>query len=284
MEKDRRLKGLATLNLWGRNLWNERRGIVIDEFNRNELTADKGTVLAFQEAEKEPLEEISDALRFERRHIYFYPTTIGGQQGLAILTNLEVSRKDFKLFSLDNKDPLEFGERGVGMLEVKTDEKDTVLAVTHLTVSPRMQIPNARECMSSVKKFALSSLKDKGLTPDSTFSEISKHVNIVIAGDFNAAPDTPAYEAFVGEGLSDVTKSLREKYGHTWPSDSDWFIEAHKKTFGGAEPSYDVREKGKRWMDYIWIAGIGPREVRLLGTSPKNGIYMSDHLSPSAFF
>lgn len=280
---------IATINLWGDNFWQERREIVIQLLRKQKLRAEDNVILALQEVKRgmvDPTLDIATALGFSEKNIHFFPTTISGDYGLAIVTMLPVVAKDFIFFTYDSSDPLEFGERGIAFVKIEDEQAICMVGVTHLSVSETMQYIHAVECLNAFKSFilnhlSLSAIKKKELM-QASLTALHPYTLMLLAGDFNAAPMLPLYELFSKSGLLDYTQPLHKMYGFSWPADPAWVVRMHEKTFGKGPPFNP--KKLQRWMDYIWGCGFTIKKELLLGRTPQKGMYASDHLIPAIYF
>lgn len=283
------LESIATINLWEGNYWEERKPLLVKELRKNYFTAEHPTILACQEVSRKPfynLSELALELGFSKKHIYFFPTIVSGDFGLGVVTNLHVKAKSFTFFSYDSTDPLEFGQRGIALLQLEDGNGPIVLGVTHLSVSEKMQYVHAVETIQAVNSFGALrfNLSTDMVTPDAGghFTKLCDLSRVLIAGDFNASPLLPMYELFGQAGLTDFTFPIHKKYPFSWPSDPEWLVRLHLKRFG-KRPNFDAKTL-QRWMDYIWGCGFAPINQVLLGRNEENGMYPSDHLIPAVYF
>lgn len=284
-----KLSAVATVNLWGTNYWQARKNILINELSSHGLNAKNPVILAFQEVEKGnlyPLMEVAKGLGFEEKQVYFFPTLLSGTFGLGIITNLEVVKRHYTFFTYDSTDPLEFGERGIGLLALKDKSGPVALGITHLSVSEKIQYIHAFESIHALQEFAVNQLDinsdEKHQLLSGSLAPLCEKIHILLAGDFNAAPELSLYQLFKQSGLTDYTYSLQKKYQFSWPTNVQWLIRMHKKTFG-RNPPFDI-EKLQRWIDYIWGCGFSVKKHMLLGTIPNNDMYPSDHAIPVVYF
>jgi hypothetical protein len=276
------LNSAATVNLWemtGKANWNKRKNLLVEELTQNGMVGGSRAAIGFQESSVESVEIIAGLLNFSLENVHMFPS------GLSVITDLSVKRESYQGFRKYPDVPLDFGQRGVGLLETELNDKDLIVAVTHFTIAPEIQEKNAVDCIKAIKNFALAGLDEKTALKlkGAKLKDISEFKKILILGDFNAAPSTDAYLKFIEEGMFDATLELRQKgYGFSWPVDAEWFLEIHQKLFNKS-PHYEVLEQ-QRWMDYIWVAGLNPQDTKLLGITKKANLYPSDHSIPFVSF
>lgn len=277
-----RLKSALTVNLWemtGKANWNKRKNLLVEELTQNGVIGGSGATIGFQESSDESIEIIAGLLNFPLESVHMFPS------GLSVITDLNVKRESYQAFRRYPDVPLDFGQRGVGLLETELNNTDLIIAVTHFTIAENIQLRNAVDCIRAIKNFALEGLPNETASKlnNAKLKDISEHKKLLVLGDFNAAPTTDTYLRFVEEGMFDATLDLRQKgYGFSWPVDAEWFLEMHQKVFN-KKPHYEVFEQ-QRWMDYIWVAGMNPHDTRLLGITKKDGLYPSDHSIPFVSF
>lgn len=283
------LESIATINLWEGNYWQERKPLLVRELRKHHLTAENQTILACQEVNRKPfsnLSELASEIGFSPIQIYFFPTIVSGDFGLGVATTLPVKSTSFVFFSYDSSDPLEFGQRGIALLQLEDKNGMILLGVTHLSVSEKMQHLHAMETINAIKSFGA---KIFNLPKDTVLQNSGRHFTklcdlsrVLIAGDFNASPILPLYELFALAGLTDLTLPLHKRHPFSWPADPEWLVKLHLKRFG-RKPNFDAIQL-QRWMDYIWGCGFTASNQLLLGMHPENDMYPSDHLIPAVYF
>ncbi len=274
------LEAIVTLNLWEDNLWNERKDILINQLAQNSFSADHTVAIALQEVHKglpDTIFDLADGLGFRREQAYFFPTTLDHHTGLGLITNLPVDNVTYINFSHDISDPLEFGQRGIGLVRSYSTNSKLVIGVTHLSVSGIMQMIQGNECLNAVKTYC-QQIPDFNIK-DNCFTDILSDIKILIAGDFNADIHTGVYREFCDWGLKDLTAVLRKKKAYTWPIDIEWFLEANIKIWG-TPPIYNIKQ---RWIDYIWGVNFSSSQSQMIGQKINN-IYPSDHYAPAVYF
>lgn len=282
------LSRVCTANLWGKNHINDRLPHIINVFKENGFICGEGIAIAIQEGDPEVVQELAIKLGFSPEQVRGYPSPTGTPFHIGVLTDLKVRREYFDILPHDPTDPLEFGQRALLLLELEDAHKPVIFAATHLTVSPSMQSRQARKIIREIKKFTLdgvnipeSEKKKPYQYRISNFRHIRK---IILAGDFNASPDTPIYrKVFKNTGFKDYTHSL-SKFEISWPSDIHLVINTHRGNFK-EDPPYDVKGQA-RWMDYIFCAGCGFKNTWVMGDKKIKDIeykgevvplYPSDH-------
>jgi len=99
--------------------------------------------------------------------------------------------------------------------------------------------------------------------------------NIIIAGDFNATPDSATYKLLESKGFKSTHKIVKgEEPTKTFPT-------------GLQAPFMDTDPEGT--FDYVWYRGedLKPTKIELFGDKPKVDdptIYPSDHIGLAAEF
>jgi endonuclease/exonuclease/phosphatase family metal-dependent hydrolase len=96
---------------------------------------------------------------------------------------------------------------------------------------------------------------------------------LIVAGDFNAEPDEPAYERMIAAGFASATVQANgEEPAVTWPS-------------GLIAPGMDT-DGDPGCMDYLWLRGaVRAEDARLVFDRPAVGdptLYPSDHVGVAA--
>lgn len=279
---------MATLNLWELNFWDERRDLVIEMLKKAGFENKKKVVLGLQEVRItniNPLQEIAERLGFEQRHVYFFPTVLSQNFGLAFITNLDtVVRKETRMFRRTLGNPSDFGYRGIGLLDVELQQGPTTLGITHFSVESNDYMSEGVECLDEVRNFILErpefSQQQREEFKHKPLKELCSHENILLAGDFNADPTTTLYDMYDQSGLTEYTKNAREEHPFTWPSDVEWFLQLHRKTWH-AIPPYPIHQ---RWIDYIWGCGFTPKQTYVYGDKKKDDMFPTDHLMPVVVF
>ncbi len=305
---------VGTLNLWEDFIWEKRRDYIYEVLRHHGFHGgnQRGIILALQEVNIRKtnfLKDLETELHFNPEEVFFFPISVPGKYGLAIVTNLDVIRSGVKIFSSTRRSDY---QRGVALMELRHENQPLVFANTHLDFHERTQIQEGLECLRIFRDFIVEGLQLSGGIREellgSSIYQLRSFTNMLLVGDLNADIFTNLYREFEQAGLIDWTRSLNRKYryvfeppigrqfpffrspikrrlSHTWPPDLRWFYDIHARELQNV-PSYSVLQ---RWMDYIWgCADLIPKRVMLMGTRPKmvkgEKIYISDHLAPMAVF
>ncbi|TYB68911.1 endonuclease/exonuclease/phosphatase family protein [Nonomuraea sp. PA05] len=253
---------VATLNLWARHgSWSRRRQLLIDGFRR--LAPD---LVALQESVvTDDYDQVIDLLGPDYHVLHQEGGEADGTRAsIASRWPLAQARQQ-RLDVTARVDPSEFAG-WVGLVEVRAPEP--VLFVNH---KPSFRLGHEYERESQAVRSAR-------LIEEAVGGREGVHV--VLAGDFDATPDSASLRFWAGlqslDGMSvayrDVWRWARpEEPGHT-------FTPVNPLVRGGNWPL----ETGRR-IDYLFVRchGNGPTlrlaDCRLIFDEPVDGVWASDH-------
>ncbi len=304
---------VVTVNIWQPegdeytfNYWPQRLTQMLRELKENgfDNNPDSDVVIGLQEVllykNTNPAYEIGKQLGFREDQVHFFPTRKNGKMGVALITNLPVTKSVNKCVDRSvYKDPnplSKVSRRNVGILEVTRNDKPLVLAVTHLTyiTKDHQQVNEAKVCLSEMYQFAKTAVEKQGIRIQESIppqlGDLAEHIGIIICGDYNADQMTDAYKAFNNAGLEEWTAPLRATHPTSWPVNNSWLTEMiQKKDPEGTLLNYNELA---RWMDYIHgkVPDLTPQRTLMLGEksfeATQNGkhlatLHISDHKIPA---
>lgn len=282
------LRKVSTANIWGRNHLEERLPSIIETFKKNGFTAGNGVAIAIQEGEPDVVRKIATELGFTDDQVRGYPTPTGEIFKIGVITDLKVRREYFDILFHHPLDKLEFGRRAVLLLELDTSDKPIVLAATHVTVSPRVQLVQVVDIIRQIQKFAIEGLELSDEEKSKLYAQpliaLGEHRKIFLAGDFNASPRSYIYRVIKHAGFKDLTRSL-SKIHDSWPSSVELVVNTHRGNYQ-KDPPFRVKEQA-RWMDHVFCIGGNGTEAWIMGDKKLCDInykgvivpiYPSDHV------
>jgi endonuclease/exonuclease/phosphatase family metal-dependent hydrolase len=254
---------IATLNLWNKNFyWEKRKPLIIEAIKT--INPD---ILAFQEVIQEKQKNTAEAIASELKNYnaYFYPELENARKtsGLAILTKLTITKSHLLKLSRYFEDPLDRGNKLFGCIEFKINKRNFVFGNTWLALSESAQLRTIREIKYFLEKQI--GIKDK---------------ICVIAGDFNNISQKPISQVkSIGEtGMVSVWEKTNREEITTWPTSKNLFIKNWNKKHPNKEMDFKIIP---RKVDYIFIPKIKNVKIkncRLFANNPnEEKIYPSDH-------
>jgi endonuclease/exonuclease/phosphatase family metal-dependent hydrolase len=254
---------VATLNLWGRHgVWDERRSVLVDGLR--ELQAD---IIAFQEAVvRDGYDQVADLLLDASYHVAHQAGREAEGTGLSIASRWEVGEVwEETLHVTPRVDPSE-----IAVAEILTPGPLRTLLFAHHNPSWQLGFELERELQAVAASRLVEDLVGK--------REVS---HVVLAGDFNAAPDSASVRFWRGlQSLGDTSVCYRDAWESAHPVDPGHTFSPHNPLVvsGGNWPL----ELGRR-IDYVMVrcGDHGPTlEVRAcerIFDKPVGGVWASDH-------
>jgi endonuclease/exonuclease/phosphatase family metal-dependent hydrolase len=254
---------VATLNLWGRNgAWDGRRSILVDGLR--ELQPD---VIAFQEAVvNDGYDQVADLLGAS-----YYITHQAGREaegtGLSIASRWEVREVwEETLHVTPRADPSDIA---VAEILAPGPLGGTLLFVHH-NASWQLGFEHEREMQAVAASHFVEDLLDK-----------RKVGRVILAGDFNAAPDSASVRFWRGlQSLSDMSVCYRDAWESAHPLDPGHTFTPRNPLVVTAD-NWPL-ELGRR-IDYIMVRCVdhGPTldvsSCERIFDKPVDGVWASDH-------
>jgi endonuclease/exonuclease/phosphatase family metal-dependent hydrolase len=252
---------VATLNLWGRHgAWDERRSVLVDGLR--ELQPD---IIAFQEAVvTEGYDQVADLLGASY-HVAHQAGRDGEGTGLSIASRLEVGEVwEETLRVTPRVDPSE-----IAVAEILAPGPLGALLFAHHNASWQLGFEHERE----LQAVAASQLVEDLLGE----REVS---HVVLAGDFNAAPDSASVRFWRGlQSLGGTSVCYRDAWESIHPGDPGHTFTPRDPLVAGGEMPLEL---GRR-IDYVMVrcGDNGPtldvRACERAFDEPVDGVWGSDH-------
>lgn len=254
---------VATLNLWGRNgAWDGRRSILVDGLR--ELQPD---VIAFQEAVvNDGYDQVADLLGAS-----YYITHHAGREaegtGLSIASRWEVREVwEETLHVTPRADPSDIA---VAEILAPGALGGTLLFVHH-NASWQLGFEHEREMQAVAASHFVEDLLDK-----------RKVGHVILAGDFNAAPDSASVRFWRGlQSFGDTSVCYRDAWESAHPLDPGHTFTPRNPLVVTAD-NWPL-ELGRR-IDYIMVRCVdhGPTldvsSCERIFDKPVDGVWASDH-------
>jgi endonuclease/exonuclease/phosphatase family metal-dependent hydrolase len=253
----------ATLNLWGRRgAWDERRPVLIDGFRR--LQPD---LVAFQEAVVgDGYDQVTDILGTGYHVVHQAGRETDGT-GLSIASRWEVGKVWEETLHVTPR----VGPSKIAVAEILArDSLGGTLLFAHHNASWQFSFERERELQAVAGSRLVEDLLGK--------QEIS---HVVLAGDFNAAPDSASVRFWQGlQSLGDTSVCYRDAWESTPPEDpGHTFTPRNPLVTGGDNWPLEL---GRR-IDYIMVrcGHHGPTldvsSCERIFDEPVDGVWASDH-------
>ncbi len=250
---------VLNLNIWNQNwYWEKRLKIIQDMLLARGFNNESVSVLAFHEVMTTPehnqLREINKRLEFE--NLYEFQVKEDGDKvySLGLLSTLEAVRQAYVPLTQDVKDSDDNFPRGIGLLEFVRGKTPFIFAITHFAISSQAQLRNAKEAIAAIDEFN------------------EQDYPVIVAGDFNCAPEEAPVQLFISAGYVDEWARLQPKELATWPVQTSLVLDNYKQKHGRV-PSWYIKP---RRIDYILSKGIKAKSIEKIGKQ-VNGIWHSDH-------
>lgn len=249
---------VATLNLWGcHGDWGRRRSVLVDGLR--ELNAD---VVAFQEAVvTDGYDQVADVLG-AGHHVVHQSGRDAEGSGLSIASRWPLG--------VVREETLRVGPSEVAIAEILAPGPlgTTLLFVHH----------NASWQLGSERERELQAVAAARLAEDLAGEWRASHV--VLAGDFNAAPDSASVRFWTGRQSSDGTSvCYRDAWESVHPGEPGHTFSPLNPLVTGGEWSLEL---GRR-IDYVMVRcnAHGPtldiRACERIFDEPMDGVWGSDH-------
>ena len=264
MEEGTRGSGVvrvATLNLWGRyGEWEERRSVLARGFR--ELRPD---VVAFQEAVvTDGYDQVADLLG-PRFHVHHQAGREGDGSGLSIASRWPLG--EVREEALDATARVDPGR--TALAEVLAPEPFGMLLLAHHNASWQMGFEHERE---------LEAVGTARFVEQMMGRREPRHV--VLAGDFNAAPDSAGVRFWRGlQSLQGTSVCYRDAWESCHPGEPGHTFSPTNPLVSGGEWAL---EEGRR-IDYVMVR-CGRRGPTLdivscerVFDEPVGGVWASDH-------
>lgn len=249
---------IATWNIWWRfGPWQERQPLIIDELRR--VDAD---IICLQEVwatdETSAADVIGDALGYERVHEALVEFSPGVRFGNAVLSRWPIVGSEHRRLPADDQ-PDE--HRLVLRADVDGPRGPLQVFSTHL---------NWRFDHSAIRSAQVDALAE--------FVQSSRPRTFppIVAGDFNAPPDSDEIRTLTGAAPVVHDLVLVDAWRHVHATDPGF-------TWDNANPFVAAQLEQTRRIDYVftgWFKARGagnPVSAELVGTTPTGGIHPSDH-------
>ena len=232
---------IVTLNTWGTEGPYEKRWRLLLE----ELTRLNPEVICFQEAfDPELVEQIQKTLGFPN-------TLISLRSGLAIVTKFELSSE--KTLAFETQSPTEPYVREAILAVLNTGKNEFVAANTHLAWKSEdapVRLGQVKELMEAVKE---------------------GKQDVILAGDFNDTPESPALHELKRAGFRDVYDLCHPAGSEVTWDNRNPFIQTHSVKFPD------------RRIDFLFLSEAlakksKPKKCEIVfNRADGEGIYTSDH-------
>jgi endonuclease/exonuclease/phosphatase family metal-dependent hydrolase len=259
---------IATLNLWGRRgEWNERRRVLVEGFR--ELAPD---LVAFQEAVvRDGYDQVADILG-PGYHVAHQAGRETDGTGLSIASRWEVGEVwEETLHVSPRVDPSEIVVAEI----LAPNSLGGTLLFAHHNASWQLGCERERELQAVAGSQLVEDLLGK--------REIS---HVVLAGDFNAAPDSGSVRFWHGlQSLGDTSVCYRDAWESTHPEDPGHTFSPRNPLVTGGD-NWPL-ELGRR-IDYVMVrcTDHGPTldvtACERIFDEPVKGVWASDHFGVEA--
>jgi endonuclease/exonuclease/phosphatase family metal-dependent hydrolase len=254
---------IATLNLWGRRgEWNERRRVLVEGFS--ELAPD---LVAFQEAVvRDGYDQVADILG-PGYHVAHQAGRETDGTGVSIASRWEVGEVwEETLHVSPRVDPSEIVVAEI----LAPNSLGGTLLFAHHNASWQLGCERERELQAVAGSQLVGDLLGK--------REIS---HVVLAGDFNAAPDSGSVRFWRGlQSLGDTSVCYRDAWESTHPEDPGHTFSPRNPLVTGGD-NWPL-ELGRR-IDYVMVrcTDHGPTldvtACERIFDEPVKGVWASDH-------
>jgi endonuclease/exonuclease/phosphatase family metal-dependent hydrolase len=253
---------VATLNLWGRHgAWDERRSVLVDGLR--ELQPD---IIAFQEAVvPDGYDQVSDLLGASY-HVFHQAGREAEGTGLSIASSWEVGEVwEETLHVSPRVEPSE-----IAVAEILAPGALGTLLFVHHNASWQLGFEHERELQAvAVSRLVEELLGKRGVS------------HVVLAGDFNAAPDSASVRFWRGlQSLADTSVCYRDAWESVHPDEpGHTFTPCNPLVTGGDNWPLEL---GRR-IDYIMVrcGDHGPTldisSCERIFDEPVEGVWASDH-------
>jgi endonuclease/exonuclease/phosphatase family metal-dependent hydrolase len=259
---------VATLNLWGRHgNWDERRSVLVDGLRK--LQAD---IIAFQEVVlTDGYDQVADLLG-AGYHVIHQAGRDAEGTGLSIASRWEIREVwEETLRITPRADPSE-----IAVAEIPAPGALGTLLFVHHNASWQLGFERERELQAVAASRLVEGLLGK--------REVS---HVVLAGDFNAAPDSASARFWRGlQSLGETSVCYRDAWESAHPLEpGHTFTPCNPLVASGEMPL----EVGRR-IDYIMVRCVehGPTlevsSCELVFDEPVEGVWASDHFGVVADF
>jgi endonuclease/exonuclease/phosphatase family metal-dependent hydrolase len=255
---------VATLNLWGRHgAWDERRSVLVDGLR--ELQPD---IIAFQEAVvTDGYDQVADLLGASYNVAHQAGREAEGT-GLSIASRWGVGEVwEETLRVTPRVDPSE-----IAVAEILAPGPLGTLLFAHHNPSWQLGFEHERELQAAAASRLVEDLLGK--------RELISHV--VLAGDFNAAPDSASVRFWRGlQSLGDTSVCYRDAWESAHPADPGHTFSPRNPLVVTGGDNWQL-ELGRR-IDYVMVrcGDHGPTlDVRVcerIFDKPVEGVWASDH-------
>jgi endonuclease/exonuclease/phosphatase family metal-dependent hydrolase len=252
---------VATLNLWGQHgAWDQRRSILVDGLR--ELQPD---IIAFQEAVvTDGYDQVADLLGASY-HVAHQAGCEAEGTGLSIASRWDVGEVWEETVQVTRRvDPSE-----IAVAEVLAPDPLGTLLFAHHNPSWQLGFEHERELQAVAASRLVEDLLGK--------REVS---HVVLAGDFNAAPDSASVRFWRGlQSLGDTSVCYRDAWESVHPVDPGHTFSPRNRLVAGGEMPLEL---GRR-IDYVMVrcGEYGPTldvtACERIFDKPVDGVWASDH-------
>jgi len=254
---------VATLNVWGRyGAWDERRSVLFDGLRQ--LQPD---IIAVQEAVvTEAYDQVSDLLGAGYHLAHQKGREVDGT-GLSIASRWKVRKVWQETLHVTPR----AGPSEIAVAEIRAQEfLGGTLLFAHHNASWQLGFEHERE---------LQAVAASGFVEDLLDKREANHV--VLAGDFNATPDSASVRFWRGlQSLDATSVCYRDAWESVHPGDPGHTFTPHNPLVNGGD-NWPL-ELGRR-LDYVMVrcGDHGPtldvRACERIFDEPVDGVWASDH-------
>ena len=253
---------VATLNLWGRHGdWEKRRPVLVDG-----LRATRPDVVAFQEAVViDGYDQVADLLG-AGYHIAHHGGRTENGSGLSIASCWPLG----KVREMMSRVTPRIGQGEMAVAEILAPHGlGRTLLFAHYNASWQLGFERERELQAAAAAGLVEGL----------LAELGGS-HVVLAGDFNAAPDSAGVRFWTGrQSLGDTSVCYRDAWETVHPEEPGHTFSPRNPLVAGGEWAL---EPGRR-IDYLMVRcdDYGPTldvvSCELLFDEPVGGVWASDH-------
>ena len=145
-------------------------------------------------------------------------------------------------------------QRILAVIEFINEERKFVLAVSHFSLSSKVQVKNTWQCLQHLAEFNKENLP------------------AVICADLNSAPLEEPSKIIKNAGFLDVWEELKMEEFASWPVNVD-LVKDNEVLKRGVPPKWEIVP---RRIDYIFVKDLKAESIEKIGLKEDN-IWHSDH-------